>query len=166
MLTFPLFVKHWGHTNTHRIAHRSKGINKTVAWEMYFQKEGYSPHAQCGTPQCGAQNPRLMIQMPCRGRDRGASSQAQNPNMVPSSADATGPDTASADASWERAKTKQADNHDGLQERMATANPRPDPPSGWEGRPRALCLLYLGLHISNPVIPAFAARSPACNHQR
>ena len=26
-----------------------EGINKTVAWEMYFQKEGYSPHAQCGT---------------------------------------------------------------------------------------------------------------------
>ena len=41
-----------------------EGLDKTIAWELYFQKEGYSPHAECDEAGCGQGGPRMVIQMP------------------------------------------------------------------------------------------------------
>jgi len=45
-----------------------EAANITLAWEAYFQTEGYSPHARCENPRCMPRRPRVVPRVPHSSR--------------------------------------------------------------------------------------------------
>ena len=41
-----------------------EGNNLTLAWEIYMEREGYSPHARCGNSNCQPNAPAIAVRVP------------------------------------------------------------------------------------------------------